>query len=71
MSVATASHAATDAKHNLKAVREAYYDKISKYDMAPLWEVLKNVVTAEPRTKCKPATTAVLLIRPTGLFGRA
>jgi gentisate 1,2-dioxygenase len=55
MSVATASHAPSDAKHNLKAVREAYYDKISKYDMAPLWEVLKNVVTSEPKTKCKPA----------------
>ena len=36
---------AEDAKHNLKAVRDAYYDKISKHDMAPLWEVLKNVVT--------------------------
>ena len=25
----------TKGKHNLKAVREAYYSKISKYDMAP------------------------------------
>jgi len=50
-----ATQAANDAKHNLKAVREAYYDKISKYDMAPLWEVLKNVVTPEPRSRCKPA----------------
>ena len=57
MSVAVAKHAkgpGADAKHNLKAVREAYYDKISKYDMAPLWEVLKNVVTSEPKTKCIP-----------------
>ena len=57
MSVAVAKHAkgpGADAKHNLKAVREAYYDKISKYDMAPLWEVLKNVVTSEPKTKCVP-----------------
>src|SRR3569833_2448141 len=44
-----------DPKHNLKAVREAYYDKISKYDMATLWEVLKNVVTKEPKTKIKTA----------------
>jgi gentisate 1,2-dioxygenase len=43
-----------DAKHNLKAVREAYYDKIAKYDMAPLWEVLKNVVIKEPKSKCVP-----------------
>jgi gentisate 1,2-dioxygenase len=55
MSVATVSNTAGDTKHNLKAVREAYYDKISGYDMAPLWEVLKNVVTKEPKTKCKPA----------------
>jgi gentisate 1,2-dioxygenase len=52
MSVAAVQN---DPKHNLKAVREAYYDKISKYDMAPLWEVLKNVVTKEPKTKIKPA----------------
>jgi len=54
MAVAAATQA-NDAKHNLKAVREAYYEKIGQYDMAPLWEVLKNLVTKEPRTKCKPA----------------
>jgi gentisate 1,2-dioxygenase len=57
MSVAVAKHAKApkaDAKHNLKAVREAYYDKIAKYDMAPLWEVLKNEVTKEPKSKCVP-----------------
>ncbi|MGZ3411942.1 MAG: gentisate 1,2-dioxygenase [Xanthobacteraceae bacterium] len=53
MSVATATP--NDSKHNLKAVRDAYYSKISKYDMAPLWEVLKNVVTPEPKSKCKAA----------------
>jgi gentisate 1,2-dioxygenase len=45
---------AADAKHNLSAVREAYYDKISKYDLAPLWEVLRNVVTKEPKSRCVP-----------------
>ena len=55
MSVAVAEQSkGADAKHNLKAVREAYYDKIAKYDMAPLWEVLKNVVTKEPKSKCVP-----------------
>ena len=34
--------------------RQAYYDKISKKDMAPLWEVLRNVVTKEPKSKCAP-----------------
>src|SRR5215475_13770556 len=57
MSVAVAKQAKSgkaDAKHNLKAVREAYYDRIAKYDMAPLWEVLKDVVRSEPRSKCVP-----------------
>jgi gentisate 1,2-dioxygenase len=55
MSVTTASHSPSDAKHNLKAVRDAYYKKIEKFNMAPLWEVLKNVVTKEPKSRCKPA----------------
>jgi len=42
-------------KHNLQAVRQSYYEKIGKYDMAPLWEVLKNLVTKEPKTRCQPA----------------
>ena len=54
MAVATASKP-TDPKHNLQAARQAYYDKISKYDMAPLWEVLKDLVTKEPKTVCVPA----------------
>ena len=42
-------------KHNIEAAREAYYQRISKHDMAPLWTVLKNVVTKEPVTRCAPA----------------
>jgi gentisate 1,2-dioxygenase len=49
MSVAT-----IDPKHNVQTARQAYYDKISKKDMAPLWEVLRNVVTKEPKSKCSP-----------------
>ena len=41
-----------DPKHNVTGNRQAYYDKISKKDMAPLWEVLRNVVTKEPKSKC-------------------
>src|SRR5262249_30331693 len=33
---------------------EAYYEKIGKYDMAPLWEVLQNEVTREPKSRCVP-----------------
>jgi gentisate 1,2-dioxygenase len=53
MAVATA--ATPDAKHNVQVARQAYYDKISKYHMAPLWEVLKGLVTPEPKTACQPA----------------
>jgi gentisate 1,2-dioxygenase len=49
MSVAT-----VDPKHNVTGSRQAYYDKISKKDMAPLWEVLRDVVTKEPKSKCAP-----------------
>jgi gentisate 1,2-dioxygenase len=41
-------------KHNLDAMREAYYDRIAKKDMAPLWKVMKSVVTKEPVTRCVP-----------------
>src|SRR3989475_2965051 len=41
-------------KHNVDAIREAYYERISKFDMAPLWKVMKNVVTKEPLTRCVP-----------------
>ncbi len=46
--------ATVNPKHNVTGNRQAYYDKISKNDMAPLWEVLRNVVTKEPKTKCAP-----------------
>ena len=59
MAVAAANTAtkggSLDPRHNLQAARQAYYDKISKHDMTPLWEVLKNLVTKEPATKCVPA----------------
>jgi gentisate 1,2-dioxygenase len=41
-------------KHNVQASRQAYYDKISKYHMTPLWEVLKGLVTPEPKTVIQP-----------------
>ncbi len=44
-----------DSRHNISGARQAYYDKITKYDMAPLWEVLKDLVTKEPRPQCVPA----------------
>ncbi len=58
MAVATAKKTANgkpDAKHNIEAMREAFYERIAKYDMAPLWKVMKSVVTKEPVTHCAPA----------------
>ena len=57
MAVASALQT-NDAKHNLKPARQAYYDKIAKYDLAPLWEVLKDIVTKEPKSRCKPGTSS-------------
>ena len=42
-------------KHNITGARQAYYDKISKFHLAPLWEVLKGLVTPEPKTQMQPA----------------
>src|SRR6202046_4386735 len=44
-----------DPKHNVQAARQAYYDRISKHDMAPLWEKLRDLVSNEPKTQCAPA----------------
>lgn len=44
-----------EASHNLQAARQSYYDKISTFHMAPLWERLKDLVPREPVTKCVPA----------------
>jgi gentisate 1,2-dioxygenase len=56
VSTATPAPAKTPGpKDNIKGARQAFYDKIDKYDMAPLWEVLQNYVTKEPKPKCVPA----------------
>ena len=57
MAVATAKKSTNgkpDPKHNIEAVRQAYYERIAKHDMAPLWKVMKSVVTKEPVTRCVP-----------------
>jgi gentisate 1,2-dioxygenase len=40
---------------NVSPARAAYYEKIGKKNMAPLWEVLKGLVPREPNTPCAPA----------------
>src|SRR6266581_5699989 len=39
---------------SLAADRKAFYDKIDKANVTPLWEVLHNPITATPSTPCKP-----------------
>jgi gentisate 1,2-dioxygenase len=51
---ASRSNGRPGPKHNIDAMREAFYERISKRDMAPLWKVMKNVVTKEPVTRVVP-----------------
>ena len=43
-----------DADPETKARRQEYYKQLGPNSMAPLWEVLGNVVTPEPRVTSKP-----------------
>src|SRR6202521_1079853 len=51
-------------KDNVEAIRQAYYDRISAYDMAPLWAVMKNLVPREPVTECAAAIWRYREVRP-------
>src|SRR6185369_9015221 len=44
--------------------RAAYYDRISKLDMAPLWVVLKDIIPEQPKTVCAPAIWRYKDVRP-------
>jgi gentisate 1,2-dioxygenase len=58
MAVATAkkpSHGKPGPKHNIEAMRQAFYHRIAKHDMAPLWKVMNSLITDEPVTRCAPA----------------
>src|SRR6267378_2814628 len=39
---------------SVAANRKAFYDKIDKANVTPLWEVLHGIITATPSTPCKP-----------------
>jgi len=57
MSVAAAkppSSGEPDRKHNLAKMREAYYERVARHDMAPLWKVMSTIITDEPVTRCAP-----------------
>lgn len=44
--------------------RRAFYQRIDPYHLAPLWEVLRGLITAEPRTPCVPALWRYRDVRP-------
>ena len=43
------------ATPEVNAKRRAYYERIARFDMAPLWEVLGALVPPRPVTPCVPA----------------
>ena len=49
---------------NGQDARAAYYDRISKLDMAPLWVVLKDIIPEQPKTVCAPAIWHYKDVRP-------
>ncbi len=48
------SNGKPDPKHNIEAMRRAYYQRIAKHDMKPLWRVMDSLITDEPITRCAP-----------------
>jgi gentisate 1,2-dioxygenase len=44
--------------------REAFYGELSQDNMAPLWEVLRGLVTREPQTPCLPVIWHYDEVRP-------
>jgi len=42
-------------KPNISAERQMLYGRMDKHNLAPLWEVLHNLIPNEPATPCKPA----------------
>ena len=39
--------------------RQEFYDRIAPRNLAPLWEKLHHLVTAEPRDPCVPSSLAI------------
>jgi gentisate 1,2-dioxygenase len=46
------------------AEREQFYERIADFNLAPLWERLHSLVTAEPVTPCQPAVWHYRDVRP-------
>jgi len=44
-----------DRKHNIEAMRQDYYARISQHGMTPLWKVMGTLFRDEPVSRCAPA----------------
>ena len=44
---------------SVAANRKAFYDKIDKANVTPLWEVLHNLITATPSTNIAGVTSSM------------
>ncbi|HUH84718.1 MAG TPA: gentisate 1,2-dioxygenase, partial [Stellaceae bacterium] len=44
--------------------RQAFYDELAPNHLAPLWDVLRGLVTREPQTPCVPAIWHYETVRP-------
>ena len=42
-------------KPDSAAARSEFYRRMDKDNLAPLWEVLHNLIPNEPATPCRPA----------------
>ena len=51
-------------KPNVSAERQVLYSRMDKHNLAPLWEVLHNLIPNEPATPCQPALWKYKEARP-------
>jgi len=51
-------------KPETSAEREEFYQRLSRTSAAPLWNVLGDIVTPQPRTPCEPALWCYPEMRP-------
>ena len=51
-------------KPNVSAERQMLHSRMDKHNLAPLWEVLHDLIPSEPSTPCKPALWKYRDVRP-------
>jgi gentisate 1,2-dioxygenase len=51
-------------KASISAERQGLYRRMDRHNLAPLWEVLHNLIPNEPATPCKPALWKYAEARP-------